>query len=65
MYKIKETINVKINKKKASEEIGISREYLTQIVNGKTTCTKKTAYCITKFLNGNAEIKDFFVREEN
>lgn len=55
--------DVKINKTKASVVIGISREYLTDIVNGKKTCTKVVAYCITKYLNEDAEIEDYFERK--
>ena len=52
--------NVKINKTKASEKIGISRVYLTNILNSKQKCSKVIAYCITKYLDSNAEISDYF-----
>lgn len=55
--------NLNINKKKASEVIGISRQYLTNIVNGKISCTKVVAFCITKYLDKNAEIEDFFIKK--
>ena len=58
MYYIKSKI--KINKTKASEVIGITRPYLTNILNGKVGCTKPVAYCITKYINSNAEINDYF-----
>ena len=54
---------VKINKTLASERIGITRVYLTNILNGKQTCSKVVAYCITKYLDKNAEIEEYFMRD--
>ena len=48
----------------ASEIIGVSREHLTQILNGKSLCTKYLAFAITKYLDEDAEIEDFFEREK-
>ena len=62
MYKFKSNYNSKINKTKASSEIGISRPYLSFIMNGKKCCSKVIAYCITKYLDNNAEINDYFVK---
>lgn len=64
MYLIKDT-NIKINKTIASEVIGITRVHLTNIMNGKKLCTKPVAYFITKYLDENAEIEDYFTRKEN
>lgn len=64
MYLFKVDKDVKINKTVASEIIGISRSHLTQIINGKLMCTKVTAYCITKYLDENAEIEDYFIRKD-
>ena len=61
MYKINK--EVKINKTIACEVIGISRVYLTNILNGKQLCSKIVAYCITKYLDENAEIEDYFTKE--
>ena len=54
---------VKLNKTKACKEIGISRIYLTNILNGKQLCSKVVAYCITKYLDNNAEIDDYFTKK--
>lgn len=62
MYKFKKNIEIKFNRTKASETIGITRAHLTNILNAKTLCSKVTAYCITKFLNNEAEIADYFER---
>lgn len=62
MYKVKDNITFGINKTKASEEIGISRVYLTDILNGKKECSKIVAFCITKYLDKQAEIESFFDR---
>lgn len=66
MYRIKNIFDSKINKTAASKEIGVSREYLTDILNGKKDCSKILAFCITKYINPNAEIKDIFdtIRED-
>lgn len=61
MYLFKDK-NIKIHKTNASKIIGISREYLTDVINGKKECSKVVAYCITKYLNCDAEIEDFFER---
>ena len=61
MYRFRSDIEVRINKTKASEIIGIDRSYLTQITNRKTKCSKVVAYCITKYLDKDAEILDYFV----
>ena len=44
----------------SAPKIGITREYMTDILNNKKNCSKLVAYCITKFSNENAEIEDFF-----
>lgn len=46
----------------SAKVIGISRQYLNDIVNGRSDCSKKVAYCITKFINKDKEIEDFFER---
>ena len=65
MYRIKEEFTIKVNKTAASEIIGISRPYLTDILNGKQKCSKIVAYCITKFINPEWEIEELFNREED
>lgn len=65
MYKFKENVDYKINQIIASEVIGITQPCLSNILNRKVACRKVVAYCITKYLDDNAEIKDYFVREEN
>ena len=64
MYLFKENLNISINKTLASETIGVTREYLTNILNRKNACSKILAYCITKYLGENAEIEDYFERKE-
>lgn len=51
------------NQKRASEDIGINEATLCRILGGKQQASKVTAYCITKYFNKNAEIKDYFVYE--
>lgn len=59
MYLFKEIV-IKINKSKASKVIGCDRSYLSQVMNRQRTCSKKVAYCITKYLDSEKEILDYF-----
>ena len=45
-----------------AKEIGITRSYLSKILNNKTKCSKIVAYAFTKSINPDKEIKDFFER---
>lgn len=63
MYKFKEELNLDFrDRKKASEQIGINANTLGLILRGQLTCSRMTAYCITKLIYEEAEIDDFFVR---
>lgn len=53
------------NKSKVAEYIGITPPTLIRIVNGKQGCSKLVAYCITKFLEQDAEIENYFYKGEN
>jgi len=50
------------NKVKLAEFIGLSPDTLRRIINGKQDCSKLVAYCITKTLNQDAEIGDYFYK---
>lgn len=54
--------NIEIDKTEASKKIGLSRPYLTDILNKKISCSKSMAYAITKYLNKDKEISDFFIK---
>ena len=62
MYIFKQDIDYKINQTIASEVIGITQPCLSNILNGKVACRKVVAYCITKYLNEDAEIDEYFER---
>lgn len=62
MYMFKEGLNIKINQTKAGEVIGLTQPTLSNIFNRKVACRKVTAYCITKYMNENANIEDYFDR---
>ena len=64
MYKFKAEIPIKINKTSACEIIGLSRSVLSNILNGKVNCRKVTAFSITKYLDNNAEIEDYFIKQD-
>ena len=40
--------------------IGISKSYISLMLNGKKNCPKRIAYCVVKFLDNDAEIEDYF-----
>lgn len=68
MYKFKkdkyeEVIN-KYKIKGMAEKIGITATYLSLILNNKTECKKTVAYCISKAIDSEAEIEDYFIIEE-
>lgn len=62
MYQMKK-LNFKIQQRKIAKEVGITEETLSRIINQKQNTTKMTAYCITKAINNEAEINDYFNRQ--
>ena len=52
------------NKTKLAEFMGLAPDTVRRIFNGKQDCSKLVAYCITKTLNQDAEIEEYFVRRE-
>ena len=62
MYKIKDNVSIKINQTEIEKAIGVTQPTLSRIINGKSTCRKIIAYCITKFIDNSAEIDDYFER---
>ena len=66
MYLFKSELTDEIQKKykvrNIGRVVGITEGYLSQIINSKKTCPKRTAYAITKYLNEDAEIEKYFER---
>ena len=64
MYRFKKElfINIKINQKNLADEIGLSRQYINGVINNKYNCRKIVAYAMTKSINSDAEINDYFER---
>jgi len=60
MYIFKANNDVKINQTIASEVIGLTQPTLSNILNRKVACRKVVAFCITKYIDENAEIEDYF-----
>lgn len=62
MYRFKKElfINIKINQKNIADEIGLSRQYINGVINNKYNCRKIVAYAMTKLINSDAEINDYF-----
>ena len=50
------------NKEQMANVIGLSPDTVRRVINGKQKCSKLVAYCITKFLNSEAEIEEYFER---
>ena len=63
MYILKENVEVKLNQTIASEVIGLAQPTLSNILNRKVYCRKVVAFCITKYIDENAEIEDFFEKK--
>lgn len=53
------------NQCKIAYQIGISPETLCRILKGKQATKKATAYCIVKLYDSEAEILDYFTREDD
>lgn len=64
MYRFKKELftNIKINQSKMAKEIGLSFQYVDGIINNRYNCRKLVAYAMTKLINSNAEINDYFER---
>lgn len=61
MYLLTEDIKIK-NVGEASNKIGINISTLSRILHKKQKCSKIMAYCITKYINQEAEISDYFLK---
>lgn len=57
-----ETIKSRYKVSNIGKVVGITDGYLSQIINGKKTCPKRTAYAITKYFDEEAEIEKYFNR---
>lgn len=64
MYRFKKELftNIKINQSKMAKEIGLSFQYVNGVINNRFYCRKLVAYAMTKLINSNAEINDYFER---
>lgn len=60
MYILKENVKLDIKQTIACKVIGLAQPTLSNILNRKVACRKVVAYCITKYVDENAEIEDFF-----
>jgi len=61
MWKFKDKeIARNYNKVQVAKVIGLTPDTLRRVINGKQLCSKLVAYCITKFLNSEAEITEYF-----
>ena len=64
MWKFKDKEVAKTyNKVQMAKIVGLNPDTLRRVINGKQECSKLVAYCITKFLNYEAEIEDYFIKK--
>lgn len=63
MYIFKTEIPIKIKQIEACKIIGLAQPTLSKILNGKVACRKVVAFCITKYLDDNAKIEDYFIKK--
>ena len=63
MYTFKDKNVAKMfNKTQMAKVIGLNPDTLRRVINGKQECSKLVAYCITKCLDDESEIEDYFVK---
>ena len=60
-YIFKGNLKVKVNITDLSKKIGLSRTTVSNIINCKIKTNKPNAFIITKYLDENKEIEDYFV----
>lgn len=64
MYTFKDKEIAKMfNKTQMAKVIGLNPDTLRRVINGKQECSKLVAYCITKFLDDEAKIEDYFIKK--
>ena len=63
MYIFRTEIPIKIKQIEACKIIGLTQPTLSKILNGKVACRKVVAFCITKYLDDNAKIEDYFIKK--
>ena len=51
------------NKTQMAKVVGLNADTLRRVINGKQECSKLVAYCITKFLNSDAEVENYFIKK--
>ena len=63
---MKETDKIKVIKQVAmAKVVGLNPVTINKIFNRKQKCSKLVAYCITKFLDDDKEIEEFFEKVED
>lgn len=61
MYILKNETNLEFkNQRMTAEEIGISKDTLSRILNRRKTCSKPIAYSIVKHFNAKKDVEDYF-----
>lgn len=55
-------INEKYKSNYIADQVGISKNYMSMLKSQEYNCTKPVAYAISKVLNNESEIADYFDR---
>lgn len=66
MYILNEIAKEKLvnyKQKSVAEKVGINPRTLSEMIKKDRTCPKITAYCLTKFLDSEAEIENYFIKK--
>lgn len=68
MYKFKKKLKKEVLNEKhiyeLAEEIGVTKSFMSSVLGGNKLCSKTIAYCITKSVDSDKEIFDYFTIEE-
>ena len=58
---LKDKVKEKIKSRELAKEIGVHEVQISRILNNKSKTSKPVAYLLTKLIDKNAEIDDYFV----
>ncbi len=65
MYIAKKEKFALINKTKIARELGYTASWTIRLLNAKVTTNKATAMLITKIVNPNGKLEDYFDKRED
>mgnify|MGYP003465028647 CR=1 FL=1 len=64
MYQLKDVSKISIiNQSELARKVGVNQATLNRIFNKKQNCSKLMAYAISKAINENAKVEDYFIKK--